>query len=81
MSIIQALIGQGKQVANHRPVPRVLVDDGLWRQAIDTLAEGKSSLLSLWATSATVHMALVADDQIAIFSLDCPRGRFPSAIR
>jgi Ni,Fe-hydrogenase III large subunit len=78
MSEVQALIDQGTPVANHRPVPRVLVDEGLWRQAVDALADGKSSLLSLWGTPDAVHMALVDDDQIAVFSLDCPHGRFPS---
>jgi Ni,Fe-hydrogenase III large subunit len=78
MSELQALVGQGAQVASHRPVPRVLAHQGLWRQAIDALADEKLSLLSLWGTPNAVHMALIEDDQIAAFSLDCPHGRFPS---
>jgi Ni,Fe-hydrogenase III large subunit len=78
MSELQALIEQGTPVADHRPVPRVLVREGLWLEAVDALADGKCALLGLWGAPDAVHMALADDGRMAVFSLDCPHRRFPS---
>jgi hypothetical protein len=78
MSDLRALIDQGAPAAGHRPVPRVRVSGDLWRQAAAMPAEGRASLLSLWGMPGSVHMALIADDEISVFSLDCPDGRYPS---
>jgi Ni,Fe-hydrogenase III large subunit/Ni,Fe-hydrogenase III component G len=67
-------------IAEHRPWPRVLVDESGWRAAIDQLASGRLTLLGLWGETATVHMALMTADsqKIAVVSLACMSGEFPS---
>jgi len=75
-------------VADHRPWPRVVVDAAGWRALVDRLATADWSLLGLWgdrsdAGSASVHLALRdesadAADGIAVVTLLCPQGRFPS---
>ncbi len=64
----------------HRPWPRAVVGEQGWSQAIDLLAEGRCSLLGLWADAPDVHMALLADDfgEIAVVSFTCKDGRYPS---
>ncbi len=78
MSDLQALIRDGTAAEGHRPVPRLQVGEDLWRRAIDLLAAGNSSLLGLWSTGDAVHMALFEAGTLAVISLDCPGGRFPS---
>jgi Ni,Fe-hydrogenase III large subunit len=78
MSDLQTLIDRATPVANHRPAPRVHVNESLWRQAVDALTVEQLSLVSLWGTSDAVHMALREENEIAVLSLDCPNGRFPS---
>src|SRR5207248_1980889 len=48
--------------------------------AIDLLADGRLTLLGLWGEPATVHMALLDEqsNEIAVISLACSAGRFPS---
>lgn len=67
-------------VADHRPWPRYVVDEALWRIAGAVLAAGDVTLLGLWAESDCVHVALIDENarQVAVLSLDCPDGRFPS---
>jgi Ni,Fe-hydrogenase III large subunit/Ni,Fe-hydrogenase III component G len=74
---------QGKPVADHRPWPRLIVTPETWRDTIDALAAGRASLLGLWAQSGSpfvVHMAVSGEtpNDIAIVSLACPDGAFPS---
>jgi Ni,Fe-hydrogenase III large subunit len=78
MSDLRTLIDQGTPVPNHRPAPRVVVDKDLWQAAVDALATERLSLVGLWGSSDAVHMALRDDSEIAVVSLDCPDGRFPS---
>jgi len=64
---------------SHRPWPRVTVDDDGWGKVIDLLAAGDLTLLGLWGEADAVHMALLAEPgEIAVVSLDCASGRFPS---
>jgi len=63
----------------HRPWPRAEVGEEGWRKAIDLLAGGELTLLGLWGEAAAVHMALLNEpNEIAVVSLDCANGQFPS---
>ncbi|MGH7125396.1 MAG: NADH-quinone oxidoreductase subunit C, partial [Stellaceae bacterium] len=63
-----------------RPWPRYRIDHQQWRALADRLAGADWTLLGLWAESAEVHVALMdeAAREIAVASLPCPDGRFPS---
>ena len=69
-------------VAEHRPWPRADVGEDGWRAAIDHLVAGRLTLLGLWGETAAVHMALLEPDSgdIAIVSLGCASGTFPSRL-
>jgi Ni,Fe-hydrogenase III large subunit len=56
------------------------VDEAGWRVAAGQLAEGKRTLLGLWADAAAVHLALLDERaaDIAVVTRECPEGRFPS---
>jgi Ni,Fe-hydrogenase III large subunit len=63
----------------HRPWPRAEVGEDGWLKAIDLLGSDELTLLGLWGEAATVHMALLdAASEIAVISLDCASGKFPS---
>jgi len=70
----------GRPVDSHRPWPRREVTQETWRLAGQHLAEGAISLTALWGEARTVHMALRENTGrgLAVLSLDCPDGRFPS---
>lgn len=59
--------------------PRIEVSQEEWTRAIRGMTEGWA-LLALWAEEATIHMAILDEDErsIAIISLPCPDGRYPS---
>ena len=79
MPSLADLLSPARQVARHRPWPRAVGDAGLWRLATAWLAEGNLTLLGLWGEARAVHMALLDDaGEIAVLSLECPDGRFPS---
>ncbi|HEY7798565.1 MAG TPA: NADH-quinone oxidoreductase subunit C [Hyphomonadaceae bacterium] len=67
-------------VAGHRPWPRFAVTEDIWRAAGEKLAAGDLTLFGLWGDAVCVHLALLDEPArgIAILSLDCPGGRFPS---
>ncbi len=70
----------GTLVEGHRPWPRCRVTREGWLQLIEELAGNNWTLLGLWAEPKAVHAAFreeLAGD-VAVFSLDCPAGRFPS---
>jgi Ni,Fe-hydrogenase III large subunit len=70
-----------KDVANrHRPWPRADVTEAGWRQAIDLLAAGRSTLLGLWGDAPNVHMALLGEsyDDIIVLTYACKSGSYPS---
>ena len=80
MATLTDLIQSGHAIAAHRPWPRVEVDAGQWRVATAMLIGGQSTLLGLWGDDQKVHMALLDREPfaIAVLSLACPSGRFPS---
>jgi hypothetical protein len=57
-----------------------VVESAAWQGAIDGLAVGDLTLLSLWAEPGRVHMALLGPP-IAVISLECPDGKYPSVAR
>jgi Ni,Fe-hydrogenase III large subunit len=64
----------------HRPWPRAAVTDAGWKKAIDLLARGRLTLLSLWTSASDVHMALLDEKagDIAVVSYACKDGTYPS---
>src|SRR5258707_1202347 len=80
MPTLAELMQRGRAVQGSHPWPCVLVDAELWQTAGRLLAEGHWTLLSLWADSGTVHMALLAEPLAGpgILSLECANGKFPS---
>src|SRR5580698_9114423 len=80
MSDLVALLNAGRTVPSHRPFPRAIVDADTWLQASAMLAAGKLTLLSVWGDAGQVHMALLDSDDIgiAVLTLPCPDGRYPS---
>ena len=80
MTALGEILSSGLLVAAHRPWPRVIVDAGGWESAAYLAADGRCTLLGLWGERDAVHMALAAQDplEIAVVSLACPDGAFPS---
>lgn len=80
MTAIGDILHSGRRVAAHHPWPRVWVDVAGWENAAYLAADGHCTLLSLWGEAAAVHMALATPDadEIAVVSLACADGRFPS---
>ena len=83
MPTLTELIANGRSVEWHRPCPRVVVDEDLWRLLAARLAEDRGSLLGLWGDVASVHMAILDESQknIVVATIECPDGRFPSVGR
>ena len=83
MSALGDLLGKGQRIAAHRPWPRAVVDAEGWDSAAFLAADGRCTLLGLWGEKDAVHMALAVQDplEIAILSLPCPDGAFPSVGR
>src|SRR5215470_12793435 len=66
-------------IAAHRPWPRAIVSEQAWLKAVDLLAAGKAALLGFWGEASAVHLALLGEsDKVAVISLDCASGQFPS---
>lgn len=63
-----------------RPWPRWIVSPDLWRVLARQLADGLWTLSAMWGEVGMVHMALVdaKEGQIAVVSLVCDGGGFPS---
>jgi Ni,Fe-hydrogenase III large subunit len=83
MPTLAKAIAQGRQVAAHRPWPRIVADDALWQSLASRLADGRCSLLGLWGDIGAVHMALIDEGEksIAVVTNECPNGRYPSVGR
>jgi Ni,Fe-hydrogenase III large subunit len=81
-SLIDHLSGS-RRVDGNRPWPRAVVGEQDWRAAAERVAAGHWTLLDLWGDAATVHMAVMAETEqsIAILSIECPEGRYPSVGR
>jgi Ni,Fe-hydrogenase III large subunit len=80
MATLNDLIASGRLAPAHRRWPRALVEEAAWNFAAERLAEGDWTLLGLWGEASTVHMALFDETprEIAVLSLECPGGVFPS---
>src|SRR5579863_4189365 len=82
MSPIADLLLNGKTVAAHRPWPRVVVTADVWQNLANELAGGDATLLGLWGDGdpvSAMHMAIMSEaGGIAVASIECPDGRFPS---
>jgi Ni,Fe-hydrogenase III large subunit/Ni,Fe-hydrogenase III component G len=80
MTFIAALAQRGRTVKAHRPWPRVVVNEDVWRDAIAGLASGEATLLGLWSDGEAVHMGLAdqAMNGLLVLSLACPDRLFPS---
>jgi Ni,Fe-hydrogenase III large subunit len=80
MPALADILRMGRAIEGHRPWPRVVVDEAGWQAASRLVAEAERTLLGLWGDAAAVHLALL-DEQagdIAVVTLECPDGRFPS---
>src|SRR5437870_3136511 len=71
---------EGKTIPEHRPWPRLVVDEDGWRFAASRLSAGSWRLLGLWGDIGGVHMAVLDEGArgIAVVTIPCPDGRFPS---
>jgi Ni,Fe-hydrogenase III large subunit len=80
MRALSELIAASTPVSDHRPWPRVTIDQETWREAGAALAAGDLTLLGLWGEPGRVHLALLDEGAraIAVLTLDCPDGRFAS---
>src|SRR5712672_581134 len=78
-SLIDLML-EGREIQQHSPWPRAVVDVSVWHFAASELAQGRWSLLGLWGEPLTVHMAIIDGHtaEIAIVSLDCPDRSYPS---
>jgi Ni,Fe-hydrogenase III large subunit len=83
MSALGELLLQGEGVPALRPWPRRVVGPEAWELVGERLAQGRCTLLGLWGEARTVHAALLDEEPaaVAVISLDCPDGRFPSLAR
>jgi Ni,Fe-hydrogenase III large subunit len=80
MPLLSEIMQEGRGVEGHRPWPRAIVSASTWNLAGARLADQHLTLLGLWADGSAVHMALMdeAPFAIAVVTLPCPDGRFPS---
>ena len=79
MTALSALLAAGVPVGGHYPWPCAAVTEAVWSDAIAALAQCSLTLLSLWGETGRAHMALLQDPaDIAVVSLDCPDGHYPS---
>ena len=83
MPSLTDIIPRGERVDGHRPWPRLAVTADAWRQVTGEIAAGGATLLGLWGEAGAapaVHLALLAQEngEIAVVSLACPDGKFPS---
>ena len=82
MSALLDLISQTRRIEGHRPWPRAVVDSNSWHFAARQLAKGDWTLVGLWGEEHAVHMAVTeSENTLAVLSLECPQGKFPSVGR
>jgi len=79
-SLTRALTGKAPPHL-HRPWPRRLVTEATWIRLAEQLGEGCWTLTDLWGDSGAVHMALLDSGKIAVATLECSAGHFPSVGR
>jgi Ni,Fe-hydrogenase III large subunit len=78
-SLIDLML-EGREVPEHSPWPRAMLNASVWKFAAGELALGRWTLLGLWGEPSTVHMAIMDKQtaEIAVVSLDCPDRSYPS---
>jgi Ni,Fe-hydrogenase III large subunit len=71
------------RIPDHHPWPRFVVEPGIWRDLGVALAGGRLDLMGLFADGPAVHAVLLepAVSALAVVSLPCPQGRYPSLAR
>jgi len=81
MPVLNDLVATGRVVPDYGRWPRSVVGVKAWDEALLALATGRLTLLGLWGEAAHVHMALLegAAGDVAVLTLPCPEGRYPSA--
>ncbi len=80
MAALNDIAKTGRKAESHRPWPRAIVGTEGWRLAVGELTEARATLLGLWGDKHAVHLALLEEPSgaIAVFTLPCPEGKFPS---
>ena len=80
MAPLTAIAKTGRKAESHRPFPRAIVGADGWQLALRELVEATATLLGLWGDRDAVHLALLEEPSgaIAVFTLPCPDGKFPS---
>ena len=71
----------GRKAESHRPWPRAIVGSRrLAARDRRSSVEARATLLGLWGDKDAVHLALLEElsGAIAVFTLACPDGKFPS---
>ena len=78
-SLIDSIL-EGREILQRSPWPRAVVGAHLWNFVAKELAQGRLSLLGLWAEPSMVHVAIMdeATAEIATVSLDCPDRSYVS---
>lgn len=73
---------RGRRVEHHYGALRLEVDQDGWLQAVEALSNGKLTLAGLWGDDDAVHLAAIVagedEASLAVLTLLCPDGRFPS---
>jgi Ni,Fe-hydrogenase III large subunit len=80
MTALSDLMRSGRGVAEHRPWPRLVVEEEAWRFVAGQLVRGDWTLVGLWGEAGAVHMAVHDESAagLAVVTVECPDGRFPS---
>ena len=83
MPALTDLVAEGTLIPHHAPWPRCLVETSTWERATAGLVSGEMTMLGLWGEAECVHMAVLeaATNTVAILSLPCPKGGYPSVGR
>ena len=68
------------RVDSHRPWPRVVADEEVWRGLGARLGDGEITLSGLWGDAGAVHMAILDETStgMIVVTLKCPNGSFSS---
>ena len=65
-------------LSSDRSWAQLQVEPDAWQKAVVRLAEGRSTLLSLWGEPGGVRMAVLEDRKVTVLGLACPDLRYPS---
>ncbi len=76
-------LASSESINDHSPWPRHRLSLAAWMALIARLEQADWALIGLWAEPREVHLALLEAESgtIAVASLPCPDGRFPSVSR